>query len=404
MKKTVVAFVGQNENDALAAGSHELLAAMRPHGLDGHIVNLHDSRWTDQLGRLANDGILFAFGFAGIGAILDHVDPVTRAKLNLWDTLRVPFISILADQPAIQPRNHRVAARYVVNGYLFRDYFELQRSFIRSPQISVMLPQICTVNPHRDKKPWASRTRRMVFVKSGGDPNLLREYWPNFPARFRAILEEASAEILKRPAHNINDPVLACFASHGIELGDRHEIFFAAVQQIDFYVRLVRATQTARALCRVPAEIIGSRWDHIDKSGAKARFLPPVKADTLPELYADAQFIVNVTPNFSSGAHERVLQGMAAKACVISDDNDFARRRFGALPSYHGFDWNDPDWPEKIVAWFDSREDYEDRPQLAVDFLAAEFDIGKLIGALLEIADLVRYGENFSQLTYVAAA
>jgi hypothetical protein len=404
MTKTVVALVGENENGVLAAGSRELLAAMKPHGIDGHVVNLHAPGWTDQLGRLANDGILFAFGFAGIGAILDHIDPVSRAKLNLWDTLRVPFISLLADQPANQPRNHRVAARYVVNGYFFRDYFELQRSLIRSPQISVMLPQICTANPHRDKTPWGRRPHRMVFVKSGGDPALLREHWPNFPARFRAILEEASAEILKRPTQDINGIVLACFASQGIELGDRHEIYFAAVQQIDLYVRLVRATQMARALCRVPADIIGARWDHIDKAGAKARFLPPVAADTLPELYADTQFIVNVTPNFSSGAHERVLQGMAAKACVISDDNDFARRRFGALPSYRGFDWSDPDWPEKIVAWFDSREDYGDRLQPAVDLLATEFEVGKQICALLEIADLVRYGENFSQLTYVAPA
>src|SRR5258708_21682699 len=105
MTKTVVALVGANENGVLAAGSRELLAAMKPHGIDGHVVNLHAPGWTDQLGRLANDGILFAFGFAGIGAILDHIDPVTRAKLNLWDTLRVPFISLLADQPANQPRN-----------------------------------------------------------------------------------------------------------------------------------------------------------------------------------------------------------------------------------------------------------------------------------------------------------
>ena len=125
----------------------------------------------------------------------------------------------------------------------------------------------------------------------------------------------------------------------------------------------------AQALCRVPADIIGARWDHIDKTGAKARFLPPVNAVVLAELDADTQFIVNTTPNFSGGTHERVLHGFAAKSCVISDDNDFTRRRFGTLPSYFGFDWTDPDWAEKIAVRFAGCETYDERVQPALDLM-----------------------------------
>jgi hypothetical protein len=402
MTKRVVAFVGENENEALAAGSHELLDAMKPLGFEGHLVNVNDPQWMTQLGRLVNSGVHFGFGLAGIGAALGHVDEAAKASRNLWEMLRVPFISILADQPSHQPRNHRVASRYVVNGYLFRDFFETQRRFIRSPQVSVMLPQICAPNPNRDKTPWGKRTHRMIFVKSGGDPAHLRAEWQKYPARLRAILEEASAEVLKRPTGDISDLVLDCFVSHGIEVGERHDIFFIAAQQVDLYVRRVRATQMAEALCRVPADIIGARWDHIERSGAKARFLPPVKSSALPALYADAQFIVNVTPNLSSGAHERVMQGMAAKACVISDDNDFTRRRFGTLRNYHGFDWTDPDWVEKIAAQFDDRTDYGDLVQPAVDLLEADFAPRKLVDALLEIAELVRFGENCAPLAYTS--
>jgi len=242
----------------------------------------------------------------------------------------------------------------------------------------------------------------MIFVKSGGDPALLRAEWRKFPTRLRAILEEASAEVLKHPTGDISDLVLDCFVSHGIEVGERHDIFFVAAQQVDLYVRRVRATQMAEALCRVPADIIGARWDHIERSGARARFLPPVKSSTLPALYADAQFIVNVTPNLSGGAHERVMQGMAAKACVISDDNDFTRRRFGALRNYQGFDWTDPDWAEKIAARFDDHTDYGDLMQPAVDLLEADFAPRKLVDALLEIAELVRFGENCAPLAYAS--
>jgi hypothetical protein len=402
--KTVVAFVGQNENEVLAAGSRELLASIAQRGIDGQVINLHDPQWMNELGRLANAGILFAFGFAGIGAALAHVDPTTRANRNFWDTVRVPFISILADHPSHQPSNHRVASRYVVNGYVFRDFFELQRRLIRSPQVSAILPQACAPNSHRDTTPWAKRGRRMVFVKSGGDPVAFRAQWAQFPARLRTILEEASAEVLRRSTGDISELVLACFQSHGIDVGDRHDLLFAVLQQVDLYVRLVHATRMAQALCRVPADIIGARWDHIDKTGAKARFLPPVNAVALAELYADTQFIVNTTPNFSGGTHERVLHGFAAKSCVISDDNDFTRRRFGNLPSYFGFDWTDPDWAEKIAARFAGRDTYDDRVQPALDLMESEFDLGKLMQAMIEIAELMRLGESFAPLGYVDAA
>jgi hypothetical protein len=402
--RTVLAFVGENENGALAVGSRELLAAMKPQGIDGHVINLHDPQWMTELGRFANAGVLFAFGFAGIGAGLAHVDPTTRINRNFWDTVRVPFISILADQPSHQPRNHRVPARYVVNGYVFRDFFDLQRRLIRSPQVSVVLPQACGPNPHRDKTPWSRRTHRMVFVKSGGDPVVFRAQWAQFPTRLRAILEEASDEVLRRSAGDISELVLSCFEAHGIDVGERHELLFAVLQQVDLYVRLVRATRMAQALCRVPAEIIGARWDHIDKTGAKARFLPAVNAAVLPELFADTQFIVNTTPNFSGGTHERVLYGFTGKACVISDDNDFTRRRFAAVPSYFGFDWIDPDWADRIAARFADHESYDDRMQPALDLVENEFSPAKLSEALTETAELMRLGEGFAPLGYVDAA
>ena len=108
--------------------------------------------------------------------------------------------------------------------------------------------------------------------------------------------------------------------------------------------------------------------------------------------------------NFSSGTHERILQGMAAKACVISDDNDFGRAHFGTLPSYHGFDWSDADWPEKIVAWFHARDDYQDRLQPAIELIESEFAVSKFVCALFEIAEFMRASENFSNLAYGATA
>src|SRR3954470_9110217 len=47
--KTVVAFVGENENEVLAAGSRELLASIERQGFEGHVIDLHDPQWTTEL-------------------------------------------------------------------------------------------------------------------------------------------------------------------------------------------------------------------------------------------------------------------------------------------------------------------------------------------------------------------
>jgi len=84
-------------------------------------------------------------------------------------------------------------------------------------------------------------------------------------------------------------------------------------------------------------------------------------ASGLDALYADTQILVNVSPNFGSGAHERVLRGFAARACVASDNNDHARVHLHALPSFHGFDWHAPDLGDRLAALFHDPAPYDDR-------------------------------------------
>src|SRR5215469_15084351 len=141
MAHNVVAFVGQNENRILEVVARQFLDLLKPYGILGHVIDLYDPNWTHQLEPLIKEGIIFAFGSAGIGAGL------TLNDKNLWDAIQVPFISSLADHPAQMPANHRIDARFVVNGYHYREHFDVQREIIRSAQISTMLPHGITPNP-----------------------------------------------------------------------------------------------------------------------------------------------------------------------------------------------------------------------------------------------------------------
>ena len=391
MARHVVAFVGENENGILASFSQAIMEPLGPMGLQGHLIDLHDPGWADRLQPLAREGIAFAWGSAGIGARLDV------GGENLWEMLQVPFISTLADTPSQLLANHRVASRYVANGYMYRDWLELQRRFIHSPQISALLPHSVLPNPQRDRLPWARRPHRMVFVKTGEDPARRRADWQAWPRLLRDVLHEAAEAAAARGTGDVTDLVLDSTKARGLHLEERLEILFALTYQVDLYVRGLRANAFARALLPLDALIIGRGWDHLDLSGARAAWRPAMPASELPALYAETQFLVSTNPNFSHGVHERIPNGFAARACVISDENAFTRECFAGLPSFFGLDWTEPDLTGRLAAIHAEDHDLGSLTGPALAMAEDRYAPSRFLGGMIDLAELVQAGNRLER-------
>ena len=357
---------------------------LTPHGLNGHVVNCHAEGWRGQVQGLLDQGILFAWGAAGIGASLKVND------VSFWDKTGIPFISVLADTPCQLPANHHVAARHVANGYQFRDWLKMQRRLIRSPQLSTMLPVGIIPNEARDAIAWSNRPHRMVFVKTCCAPELHRSSWVELPKRFIAVIEDSAAAILQQGVGDITDTVLQCLDHHGLFLECRPEVLFGLMCYVDIYVRDCRSTLMAKALLDLPVDIVGRGWEHVSTPGSRARFYKSVDAKELLTLYANTQFVLNTMPNFSTGTHERVLNGFAAKCCVVTNENDDMRRRFGPLPSYFGLDTAASDLGERLATIYYGTERYDDQMQPALDLVQTEFSAERFVCAMLELAGEVK--------------
>ncbi len=376
----IIAFVGENENDILRQASQSFMDLVKPHGFVGHVINLLDPASLAQLQPLLDGGILFGWGAAGIGADLKI------GGVPLWDTAGIPFISVLADTPALLPTRHYMASRYVANGYQFHDWLKIQRRLVRSPQLSAMLPLGALPNPLRDSVAWSDRQHRMVLVKTGCAPAIHRGRWAAFPKRFVAILEDTTKAALQRGVGDITDIFLDCVDHHGLNLDHRSEVLFGLMAAADAYIRDFRSTAMVEALLDLPVDIIGRGWNHLVAKGGRARFHNAINATTLPGLYANTQFLLNTMPNFSTRTHERVLNGFAAKACVVTNENEDMRARFGSLPSYIGVDTESPDLAARLAEIFHSTERYDDQMQPALDLLERDFSPEGFVCGLIELA------------------
>lgn len=384
MADTVIAFVGENANGILDCQSRRFLALMEPLGFKGQTLRLWDPDVVQQLDAVIGAGVAFAWGYAGIGARL-----AVRGR-NLWDALQVPFVSILADAPYIMPANHHVRTPWVVNGYVYREWLELQQGQFGSSQVSALLPMGVIPNPARHARRLSDRPIRLLFVKSGSDPAPIRARWASWPARLQPVLHECADTLAAMDPQPLAPTVRACLLAHGLLLDGNKPLLFGLMHELDTYLRALRATAMARALLPLPADIVGDGWDHLSGEEGRARFHPPVDAATLDTMYADTQILVNVTPNFASGAHERVLRGFAARCRVVSDDNEHGRTVLHGLPTYHGMDWHAPDLAERVAAAFHDPAPFDDRLDAAELHVTANHSPAAFLQRMAELAQLAR--------------
>ncbi|MBB2155931.1 hypothetical protein HLH33_06345 [Gluconacetobacter diazotrophicus] len=326
-----------------------------------------------------------AWSHAGIGANIDH-----QGK-NLWDTIKVPFVSVLADPPCAMPQNHFMRAHYVANAYVFSEWLRIQREIIRSPQYSTLINCVGVVpQSERNIIPWRDRPQRMAFIKTGGNPEDRREKWTVLPPRWRAILEDAAVVALRHGSGDITDILFASCKEHGLSNEHRLEILFTLMQELDLYVRECRMTSLVTALLDLPVDIYGRGWDHLSHKTTRARFHAPIDASNLSSIYSATQFILNTSPNISSGIHERVAYGMDARCCVVSDENAFTKKNIRHIPTFFGINVNEPNLSDCISEIYFSDVDYTDATQIGADFISSHFDGRVWMNSLLRIADEIR--------------
>lgn len=388
--RNIVAFVGQNENNILRQFSLDFMSFLDPARFSTHVINLYDPDWITQFGRLSDEGIAMAWSHAGIAALLENNNEI------IWDTLKIPFVSVLADPPSWCVRNHFIRSRYVANAYVFSEWLQVQNRFIKSPQLSTLIPHLgITPNTKRDAIPWRDRPQRMVMIKTGGNPEQRRQSWKNLPARWRNVMEDASSVAVNLPTGDITDIFVNACASHNLSTEHRVEIFHGLLHELDLYVREYRMNVVVRALLDLPVNIYGRGWDHLAPLATQAKFHSAFDATHLSSVYASTQFLLNTSPNIASNFHERVGQGLDSRCVVVSDQNSFTRENLKHIPTFYGFDTTDPTLADQFHTLYHSQKDYTAETQVGVDYIAHNFNCAKFMESLLEIAKEIHTANAF---------
>lgn len=337
MKKKVFGTVFQSENDVLGCATTAYVEVLNRLGFDAALINLGQAQDVDRLlSCLKSGAVAFVFGYQGVGSRLD----VAKDE-SLWSFVRTPFVAIHFDHPCYNPYNHFGATPYV--GHLYHFDFQLQakQKYLPSPQVTGRTQFRLHVRHSPDQPPFSRRDISYLYVKTGETHEETETYFATLPAPLRDGVRDAIALAMK--SENLDLCALAedLFRTFGATWDQFQVQFWDIVRSIDKHVRAARAIQLVEWLKgQEGAVIVGNGWDFIDKDHARATFKPSVPAKDCFPLYTRAKFLLNTNPYGKDFLHERIMLGLAAGCCVVSDRNAWLDAYRDKLPplGLYGFD------------------------------------------------------------------
>ncbi len=150
------------------------------------------------------------------------------------------------------------------------------------------------------------------------------------PEPVRTLSKQVLECRLEMPERTMEEIFHEVLRERGIELEDaRFALFMNHMYPVDAYVRnhFRRRAIDCLVKYRIPVKIIGEGWEKyrsFDENYVKRE--PSVEFGLSFEKIAKEHILLNNSPFFNHGAHDRIYAGMANHCAVLSDENPYLKK------------------------------------------------------------------------------
>lgn len=344
-KSVVLALVAQNENDVLLHASRgfwknfaRIGILQRGEPYLTQVIDLLAPRGLEELTEWLQSGaVILGCALAGVGAQLRVGG---EEGPNIWSHYKIPFMSFWHDHPAYNYRQHAVQSPYVLNCYHYEDHYQAWRKLFSDRNEAVLFSYGFLPTHAYKKKPWKEREAKILYIKSGINPDALTKEWQFQPPLIRDMLWFLAEKARKDRDIDLIEEVEALFRQTGLPFNNL-DLSLGIVQEVDAYIRAWRSDKLVRELLSHEAVIVGGGWDYLDVGKSKAVFEPPIHPSKIIEVVPAYRLAANTNPLWRRGIHERTGRGMGAACITVTDNTQASLEAFGDLPNYVGFEWAD---------------------------------------------------------------
>jgi len=258
---------------------------------------------------------------------------------NLGELLQIPHLSILVD-PVVYFL-HQLKGEYSwvscvdeEEAQLLKEEFAFERSFFLPHGVDRALLDL----------PEKERLYDVVFFGTCVDLDVVEESWKElYPVRTQKLLKEVSERVLSPEGISTLKAL--------IEAGVKEDEMVVMHSEVDLYTREKNRIELLRAVKGRSVDVWGDGpWE---KYGLNAKIHPAIHFDQTVEIMRQSRVVLNSSPRFMHGSHERIFHALACGCQVVTGDNSFVRKHFKSSDgvwTYRYGEWEDfPDLPEQKV-------------------------------------------------------
>ena len=250
--------------------------------------------------------------------LLDFNSTITRMVEEdgtpVLDKLDGPFFDYILDHPLFH-YNCLNADLKNLNG-IFLD--EAQEAYVKRyyPRVkkTLTMPLGATEAVTGGKK---TETDTVLFMGTYDRPDKIYEMVELSPEPLRSYMKELIEMRIEDPILPMEAGFGQLLKAHGEELpDDKFALFMNAMYSVDAYIRdyFRKAAVDELVRAKIPVRLVGEGWEKAVVFGLSF------------EKIAHADVLLNVSPFFNHGAHDRIFAGMANHCTVLTDQNPYLKR------------------------------------------------------------------------------
>lgn len=330
MKKTIIYFIGVYDTlDLFTDKLRETFETM------GYASFVYDARMQQQskdalLELLRqNAGAFVCVTFNNLGYNLDLAD-----GSNLWETYRIPYLNILMDHPFHYEKPLRRAPGTSVVLCTDRNHVRYLRRYFPNIRQTDFLPH-AGVELGSRHKPLAERGIDVLYA--GALPiytvgKMIPDLSSIPEVNGETMAQEVLGELVHHPEKTTEDVIETYLMSQRNDIPEqRIQEIIVQMRFIDSYATSFFREQAVRILVEngIHVTAYGTGWDRCEWSDSPyLTYGGKVLAPQVLPLMNDSKIVLNTMTWFKAGAHDRIFNGMLAKAAVLTDDSTYLRREF----------------------------------------------------------------------------
>lgn len=322
-------YKGQFQYDVVDLFIDKTIYFLEQKGINTIVVDLNESNAMSQIiETFSTKTIDCVVAFNGIG-----VDIKLNNNQYVYDAVNTTFLAIYVDHPAYHIGRLSENLKNQIVCFNDKEHVNYTNEILPNHhKISFFLPhgglsknieennQIKNLEEYRKQK-----SIDIVFAGTFGKNS--KKKWEEINVDFpKYILDEVSEILIYDDYASVHKTFFDVCNKYSIKFSTIGKVQLSKIlSMIMDYVRSYKRAELIKKLANsgLKITICGNAWENFAKEHKNINYIGALDIQENLELIKKAKILVNVTPNFTHGSHERVFTGMLNNAVLFSDKSSY---------------------------------------------------------------------------------